>query len=170
MIRFILHKILGSNKTDIHIKNFAKNIRNKHILEIGSGKKVNEKYPYSFRHLFHGSNEFLQSDINPSFGHKIINVNKMKFKNKFDIIICCSVLEHDFDFQKAFKSIFNALKKDGIALISVPTLYPLHDEPYDYWRFTEHSLRLLLKDFREIKMMHTGLKKLPFIYNIEAKK
>lgn len=170
MIKFFVHKILGSKKTDIYIKNFARNVNNKNILEIGSGKKINNNYPYSFKHLFNNSNNFTQSDINPNFGHKVIDANKMNFKNKFEIIICASVLEHDFYFQKAVENIYKALKKDGIALVAVPALYPLHDEPNDYWRFTEHSLRLLFKKFKHIKITIIGLRKLPFTYILEAKK
>ena len=36
----------------------------------------------------------------------------MDYKNKFDVVICCSVLEHDFYFQKAVDNIYKALKKE----------------------------------------------------------
>ena len=170
MIRFLVHKILGAKNVDVYIKNFAKKIDDKSILEIGSGKPIKNSYPYSFKHFFNDSNEFIQSDINPNFGHKVIDANKMNFKNRFNVIICASVLEHDFYFQKAIENIYKSLKKNGVALITVPALYPLHDEPNDYWRFTEHSLRRLLSKFKDLKIKRTGFRKLPFMYIVEAKK
>ncbi len=170
MIKKILHLILGSKKTDNYIKNFARRIHGKEILEIGSGKKVNNEYPYSFKDMFDDSNKFIQSDINPDFGHNVIDINKIKFKNKFDVILCASVLEHDFYFQKAVDNIYNALKKNGTVIVTVPALYPLHDEPNDYWRFTEHSLKILFKKFKEVKIYRTGFRKLPFLYILDAKK
>jgi SAM-dependent methyltransferase len=152
------------------IKQFAKGVKNKKILEIGSGKKVQNKYHYSVMQFFDSSNEFIQSDINKEFGHVIIDVTKMKFENEFDIIICMNVLEHIFDSKTAISNIHSSLKENGIAVILVPAVYPLHDEPNDFWRFTEHSLRILLNDFTKIKVKHSGIRQLPFAYYVEAHK
>ena len=67
-------------------------------------------------------------------------------------------------------TLHTALKENGIGIIFVPGFYPLHDEPDDYWRFTEHSLKKLLKDFRKIKIKHSGLRQYPFAYYVEAYK
>lgn len=42
--------------------------------------------------------------------------------------------------------------------------YPLHDEPHDYWRFTEHALRMLLADFSEVRIDCSGPRKAPVFY------
>jgi len=152
------------------IKEFATKIKNKKILELGSGKKYKNKYYYSAKQFFHDSNKFIQSDITKEYGHKIIDATKMKYKNKYDIILCMNVLEHIYDYNKAIENIHNALKPNGTAIISVPVFYPFHDEPHDYWRFTEHSLKIILKKFTKIKIKHSGLKQCPFAYYIEAKK
>ena len=153
-----------------YIRNFSKRIKNKKILEIGSGKKYKGHYCYSIKRFFNNSNEFIQSDIVKEYGHKVIDVTKMKYKNEFDIIICLTVLEHVYDFHKAIKNMYKAIKSNGIVIISVPLLYPLHSEPNDYWRFTEHSLKRLLKDFNKIKIKYSGIKSFPFIYYVEATK
>ncbi len=152
------------------IEKFAKSVKNKTILELGSGKKLNGKYYYSAKKFFDESNTFIQSDINKNFGHKIIDVTTMNYNKKFDIIICMNVLEHVYDFQTGIKNIYQALKPKGITVIFVPGFYPLHDEPHDYWRFTEHSLKLLLKDFKKVKIIHSGIRQYPFAYHIEAQK
>jgi ubiquinone/menaquinone biosynthesis C-methylase UbiE len=38
---------------------------------------------------------------------------------------------------------YRVLRPDGVALITESLFDPLHDEPYDFWRFTEHSMRKL---------------------------
>lgn len=153
-----------------HLKKFGLSVKEKKILEIGSGKKVNGAYPYSSVKFFDKSNTFIMSDINSSFGHKIVDICNTKYKNEFDLIICASVLEHIFNVNKAINNIYRALKKDGIAIIVVPSIYPLHDEPQDYWRFTEYSIKLLLKKFKNIKVKTLGIKQFPIAYFIEAKK
>jgi len=153
-----------------YIKNFAKGIKNKRILEIGSGKKHKGKDCYSIKKFFDNSNEFIQSDIIKEYGHKIVDVTKMKYKNEFDILICLTVLEHVYNFHKAIKNMYTSLKPNGIAIIAVPLLYPLHSEPEDYWRFTEHSIRKLLKDFTKIEIKYSGIRSFPFIYYIKTTK
>lgn len=143
-------------------------MKNKRILEVGSGKCINGLYQYSAKQFFDISNEFIQSDINPEFGHKILDVTKMRYKEEFDIILCMNVLEHVFDFHNAVKNIYMALKPDGVALIFVPVFYPLHDEPMNYWRFTEHSLRKLLEKFKDVEIRYSGLRRYPFAYFIKA--
>jgi len=152
------------------VKKFAKRVHNKKILELGSGKKIKGKYTYSAKKFFESSNEFICSDINNACGHRIIDVTKMNFNKEFDIILCLSILEHVFDFNKAIKNIHKALKPKGTVLIFVPGFYPLHEEPLDYWRFTEHSLKRMLKDFKQVEVKTFGLREYPIGYFIIAKK
>tara|TARA_Y100000031_G_C8177921_1_gene365003 strand:- start:361 stop:885 length:525 start_codon:yes stop_codon:yes gene_type:complete len=152
------------------VKKFAKDIENKKILELGSGKPVNGKHAYSAINFFDASNEFTQSDINPGFGHEVINVETMQIKNQYDIILCMNVLEHVFDFNKAIKNIHSALKPGGKLILFVPVFYPLHDEPNDFWRFTEHALKKILKDFNIKELKHSGVRQYPFAYFVEAQK
>ncbi len=150
------------------IKSFAVDVKNKKILELGSGKKYKGWYYYSAKQFFDNSNKFIQSDIVQEYGHKIIDVTDMNCSSEFDIILCMNVLEHVFDFHKAIDNLYNALKPGGIAIIFVPVLYPFHDEPDDYWRFTEHSIKKLLKNFVNVEIKHSGIRQLPFAYYVEA--
>jgi SAM-dependent methyltransferase len=149
---------------------FAKGLKNKKILELGSGIPVRGKYHYSAKHLFDDSNDFIQTDINKDFGHKVLDATTMKNKDEFDVILCLNVLEHVYDFQKAADNIYRALKKGGVAVVAVPTMYPLHDEPGDYWRFTEHSLRKMFSGFKQVELRYRGKRQFPYTYYLEAKK
>ena len=152
------------------IRKLAKKTENKKILELGSGKIEKGRHEYSVKKFFSSSNDFIQSDIHPEYGHKIIDVTKMKNKGEFDMILCLNVLEHVFGFEKAMENMHRALKKNGTLVFFVPGFYPLHDEPYDYWRFTEHSIRKLFQRFRNVRIRHSGIRQYPFAYYAEAVK
>lgn len=171
LIRRIVYFIIRTRQfNDKCIKEFAKRTHNKKILELGSGRSIKGKCPYSASKFFDKTNEFICSAINKQYGHKAVDAAKMKFDGEFDVILCLSVLEHVFDFENAIKNMRRALKQQGEVVIFVPAFYPLHDEPHDYWRFTEHSLRKLLNDFKNIKIKTFGIRQYPFGYYVEAKK
>jgi len=146
------------------IRKIARGVKGKKILEIGSGKSVNGEFFYSVEALFDSGNEFIKSDIVEEYGHTVINLVELQSNEEFDIILCLNVLEHILEYEKAIENLWNALKPGGLGIILVPAFYPLHDEPHDYWRFTEHSLRILLKRFKNINIIHSGIRQYPFAY------
>jgi SAM-dependent methyltransferase len=60
-----------------------------------------------------------------------------------DLVLALDVLEHLKNPDAAFAEAARVLKAGGQFLIQVPFLYPLHDEPHDYQRWTEHGLTAL---------------------------
>jgi len=171
LMRPLVHLVFRTRQFgDKNLKAFAKHTRNKTILELGSGKKKSGEHAYSAKKFFHPSNTFIQSDINPKFGHKVVDITKVKDQNKYDVILCLNVLEHVYDFRTAVDNLYKAVKKGGTVVIFVPAFYPLHDEPYDYWRFTQHSLKKLLVKFRKVSIAHGGLRQYPYGYYAKAVK
>jgi len=61
----------------------------------------------------------------------------------FDTVFCCSVLEHDPEPWDALVETRRVLTPDGCAIISLPFVLHLHDEPHDYYRFTKYGLKHL---------------------------
>jgi len=152
------------------LRKYCSQIHNKKILEIGSGKRVNGSLKYSVADYFKkNSNKVVLSDINPRYGHKIVDITKSVPK-EFDVIICFNVLEHVFNFHNAIKNLHRSLKNDGQLMVLVPAFYPLHDEPRDYWRYTEHSLRKLFSAFEKVEIEHYGKREFPFFYFVRATK
>lgn len=153
--------------TNSEIRRFARSQQGS-VLEIGSGRSVRGRFPYSaepyFRHC-----SFTQSDIVPDFGHRVLDVSS-DVAAGFDAILCANVLEHVFDYQSAVANIYQSLDAGGRAFFVVPYFYPLHDEPHDYWRFTEHSLREMFRAFSEINIRPRGFRIAPVIYSIDVKK
>lgn len=60
-----------------------------------------------------------------------------------DVVTLLDVLEHLRDPARAVAEAGRALRDGGKCLVHVPFLYPLHDEPHDYRRWTCHGLRAL---------------------------
>lgn len=64
----------------------------------------------------------------------------------FDTLFCCSVLEHTPEPWRAFREMWRILVPHGLAIVSLPFLLHLHDEPHDYYRFTRYGLEHLASD------------------------
>ena len=60
---------------------------------------------------------------------------------RFDTIILSDVLEHIPEPASLCCEMFRILRNGGKCLINVPFYYWLHEEPHDYYRYTEHALR-----------------------------
>jgi SAM-dependent methyltransferase len=164
--RALVHLLLGTRPWAYgHIEQIAAETAGKRVLEIGSGGAGR-----SAKGLFEAANEFVQSDVAPDFGHLVVDVTTMKFESEFDLVLCVYVLEHVYDVRAATERIHRALVPGGRALIVVPAIYPYHDEPTDYWRFTEYSMRELLRSFDTVVIRHRGLRRLPLALLAEATK
>ena len=61
----------------------------------------------------------------------------------YDTVVCTQVLQHLPEPKDALSEIARVLKPGGCAILSVPHLVWLHNEPHDYFRFTAHGLRHL---------------------------
>lgn len=66
----------------------------------------------------------------------------------FDLVVCTEVLEHTLDPFAAVRGIRRLLAPGGVAAVSVPFNFRIHGPLPDCWRFTEHGLRVLFRDFR----------------------
>jgi SAM-dependent methyltransferase len=69
-------------------------------------------------------------------------------EQSFDTIILSDVLEHIAEPKILIHEMERILKPGGVVLLSVPFLYPIHEAPHDYYRYTEFALRMLLKQAR----------------------
>ena len=61
-----------------------------------------------------------------------------------DSVVLLDVLEHLPTPNAAMGEVRRVLKLDGVLVLQVPFLYPLHDEPHDFQRWTAHGLRNVL--------------------------
>lgn len=67
--------------------------------------------------------------------------------NTYDVVFCTEVLEHTNDPFACVKTIHRILKPGGVCYATTPFNFRIHNPLPDNWRFTEHGLRVLFKDF-----------------------
>lgn len=72
--------------------------------------------------------------------------------DRFDVVLLSGVAEHMENPKAALDEIYRILKPGGLLIFNVPFIYPLHDYPGDYWRFTDQGVRKILYRF-EIQEM-----------------
>lgn len=75
-----------------------------------------------------------------------------------DTILMLQVLEHLPEPEKALHEAARLLKLKGVLIISTVQLYPVHDPPYDFFRFTKFGLQFILKQtgFKIVKIKEEG--------------
>lgn len=59
----------------------------------------------------------------------------------FDGVLASEVFEHVFNLDQAFHEIHRVLKPGGTLLLTCPFAWPLHEEPYDFARYTPYALK-----------------------------
>ncbi len=68
----------------------------------------------------------------------------------YNYIICDQVLEHVKQPFHAVDEMYRVLSHNTILILTTVFMYPIHEHPKDYWRFSPEALRELCKDFSEI--------------------
>lgn len=61
-----------------------------------------------------------------------------------DCVLMTEVLEHCPEPEQVLKEVNRVLKPSGVIFLTTPFIWPLHDTPWDYYRFTPYALKLLL--------------------------
>lgn len=129
------------------------------LLDFGSGSK-----PY--QHLFTKTSSYVGLDIEVS-GHS--NSNKkadvyydgrtIPFPDaQFDSVFSSEVFEHVFNIEEILPEINRVLKPGGTMLITCPFVWPEHEVPFDYARYSSYGIKALLErhGFRVVRQYKTG--------------
>ncbi len=77
----------------------------------------------------------------------------LPFKNaSFEVILCTEVLEHLKEPQWAIDEMERVLLDGGKLVLTTRFIFPLHDTPGDYYRFTKYGLRYLLRNWERVEI------------------
>ena len=139
-----------------------KNKSSLHTLDLGCGNA-----PY--KHLF---SDRIGFDNKSGEGVDVVgDAHKLPFKNEeFDTVLCSEVLEHLHSPEIALAEMKRVLKSGGILILTTRFIYPIHDAPNDYWRFTPDAFKSLLKIFEQSFVGFAGRAEFPHTIVGVAKK
>jgi SAM-dependent methyltransferase len=77
----------------------------------------------------------------------VADAHHLPFRDRcFDTVFCTELLEHVSDPRRVSEEVARVLSPGGHALVTVPFVYPLHESPYDFQRFTHFGLRNMLEE------------------------
>lgn len=94
-------------------------------------------------------------DIDEKRGPDIVgDAHDLPFSDEeFEMILCTEVLEHLKDPFRAIAEMKRVLKARGMVIMTTRFVYPLHDTPHDYWRFTRYGLEELFKEWEIVELI-----------------
>ncbi len=136
----ITSKITRKN-LDIFLEKHATTAK---IIDVGSGGS-------SYHRFFPNR---ISVDIDPARKPDVIgDAHNLPFKDgEVEGVLSTDVFEHLNDPFKAVSEMKRVLKKGGLVIFCTRFIFPIHDSPRDFWRFTKYGLQELFKDFDIIEL------------------
>ena len=65
---------------------------------------------------------------------------------RYPFVLCTEVLEHVVDIDRSFEGLRRLTAPGGYVVLTVPFLFPVHMEPFDFRRLTEYGISQLAAD------------------------
>jgi len=128
-------------------KNYSKNIKG-NVLDVGAGEGFYKRYlnkDVEYKGLEIEKTKSYFANINKDL--IFYDGNKIPFSDSsFDNIICFEVLEHTFNYNNLVKEMHRVLKIDGTLYLSVPFAAKFHFIPWDFFRYTPTSLKMIIEN------------------------
>lgn len=115
------------------------------VLDVGAG--VSPPYKKLFPNR-------LRIDIDKAQQPDIVaDVTNLPFDDEsYGTVLCIEVFEHLKEPQKAADELYRILRKGGTLLLTTRFLYPLHNVPGDFLRYTPYMLREIFKKWNIEKL------------------
>lgn len=86
----------------------------------------------------------IEKKHNPDVVLDVANMKKIQ-SGAIDIILATELFEHVEKIDSGLKECYRVLQKNGKMIISVPFMFPVHADPFDFQRWTETKWRKVLK-------------------------
>ncbi len=123
------------------------------VADLGCGRLTNRNLFGDLKTIYIDGAKFEGIDITCDFSKKFPLRSSC-----LDGLLCSNVLEHLPHPQMCFDEIFRTLKPGGQSLILVPFIIKLHQQPYDFHRYTKYALGKYARDagFSKIEIREVG--------------
>jgi SAM-dependent methyltransferase len=110
------------------------------VLDVGCGHKP---YRECFGNVRYLGMDFTAEDSSPDF---LGNACKIPVRTgSVDIVLCTQVIEHVPEPAEMLSELHRVLRPGGYLILTGPMYWPLHEEPFDFYRFTKYGFMYLLK-------------------------
>lgn len=137
---------LNSSRCRLYLENksFAENVpTGSLVLDAGAG---DSPYRELFRHANYESADFLASDrkyVKPTY---VCDLDSIPVTDgRFDFVVFNQVMEHLPDPKKSVSELFRVLKPSGKMIYTGPLFFEEHEQPYDFYRYTQFGVRHLFE-------------------------
>lgn len=125
------------------------------ILDAGAGDCRHRKY---FPRAVYESADFCQ--VKKPYGDimYVCDLSAIPVEeSRYDLVLMTQVLEHLAEPLEVLREMCRVLKPGGTLWLSAPLLHEEHEEPYDFFRYTQFGLRHLLQKagFRVLELEWT---------------
>ena len=119
------------------------------VLTVGAGGPVNGRLR---EHARRRGYAVVSLDIDEGRGPDVVgDLCTYDFGDRrFDAVVMSEVLEHVHTPPDALRNVRGAMREGGRLILTTPFLFPIHNRPRDYYRFTRYGLEFLLNDFRDV--------------------
>lgn len=139
---------------------FASDYAGRRVLDIGSsaGSFVSRRQFGDARAGLASAAMVTSVDIDPAARPAVVgDAHALPFPpDSFDVVLANNVIEHLRDPVAGVAEMRRVLRPGGELLFTIPFLYPIHEAPHDYTRFTVHGLRRLFRDFAAVDIHARG--------------
>ena len=113
------------------------------VLDAGAGDC---RYEQSFSKHRYESADFCQVDKAYSDVTYVCDLRAIPVEDdRYDLVFCSQVLEHLPEPSEVLAELFRVLKPGGKLWLSAPLFFPEHEQPYDFYRYTQFGFSHLLK-------------------------
>lgn len=101
---------------------------------------------------------YVSLDINAAARPNVVgDAHALPFPDaSFDVILANNVIEHLGDPVDGVREMRRVLAPNGRLLYTIPFLYPVHEAPHDYTRFTRYGLARLFREFSQVEIHARG--------------
>jgi SAM-dependent methyltransferase len=124
------------------------------LLDIGCGSKPYEKITrkYVSEHLGLDQPGSSRGGVKPDLESTAYDIPAPDCS--FDTVLCTAAIEHLEEPGKALSEAFRVMKPGGCAIYTAPLYWHCHEQPRDFYRYTEFGLRYLFEEagFQEVQI------------------